>query len=66
VALVFLLGGLSLISLGLLSILVGLAYAGQTGAGMAFGAGAALCFLGAGAIARFWRRARLGADLKKP
>jgi hypothetical protein len=57
VALVFCFGGTVLIVLGLLSAMVGLAYAGQIGALVAVGVGVILIVLGAGFFLVFWRRA---------
>ncbi|MDR2141727.1 MAG: hypothetical protein LBR11_08070 [Deltaproteobacteria bacterium] len=49
------LAAMTLPPLGLLSLLVGLAYQGQAGANVALGTGAVLTFLGAWALLAFLR-----------
>ncbi|MDR0550108.1 MAG: DUF2207 domain-containing protein [Deltaproteobacteria bacterium] len=51
----FLLGGLVFSGVGLLSVLVGLAYAGQNGAMVALGVGIFFIFIGARAFLSFGR-----------
>ncbi|MDR2421876.1 MAG: hypothetical protein LBE01_00680 [Deltaproteobacteria bacterium] len=63
-ATVFFLAGLALLSVGLLSILVGLAYAGQAGAWVALGSGVLMVLLGAGAFTLFLRRLSLSQSPK--